>query len=86
MTTAHDAFLRGEFNRGFNLINYHQTLQQWGMFIFKHKIWLYNEPLALKTKDGVRLCCSIHLDWLTQELTLEFGDINEIWKVKLDAV
>ena len=84
MTTPKDAFLRGDFDRGLTLIGFHETLQKWGLFTFKHKIWLYSEVLALKTKDGIRLCCHINLDWLTQELTLSFGDIKETWKVNLE--
>lgn len=89
MTTPKEAFLRGDFDRGLTLIGFYEKLRSWGLSLLlphvPHKIFVYSEVIALKSKDGVRLHCWISLDWVKQEFTLSVHDVfEETWKVQLD--
>ena len=75
MTTPKDAFLRGDFNRGFSLIGFHEGLRRAGLCLLTphipHKIFLTIERIACKTHEGGYAALDISLDWIKQEFTVE---------------
>ena len=63
------------FDIAMDIITFYSTLEQWGLNMLTphipHKIWIYDEIIAYKTKDGVRAYLEIVLDWIRQELSIE---------------
>lgn len=90
---ALDAMRKGDINKAFdvvlNTIGFHKFLCRCGLTLLTphipHKIYLYRELIALKTKEGVRASLWISLDWINQAISVEIYDVlKETWKVNLE--
>ena len=88
-----DALKKGDRNKAFdicmNIIGFHQFLSRCGLSILEpyipHKIYIYDELIACKTREGMRVYLSINLDWIRQELTVEIDNIlKEVTSIPLE--
>jgi len=67
------------FDIAMNIIGFHQFLSRCHLSILEpyvpHKIFVYGELIACKTREGARVQLWITLDWIRQELTVKVGEI-----------
>ena len=89
-----DALKKGDRNKAFDtcmsIIGFHEFLRRCHLSILTphipHKIYLYGELIACKTREGARVYLSINLDWIRQELTvnIQYGFLKFVTPLPLE--
>jgi len=89
-----DALKKGNRTKAFdvfmNRMSFHAFLNKCHLTMLTphvpHKIYLYGEVIAYKTKDGGRVYLSINLDWIRQELTvnIQYGYLKFVTSLPLE--
>jgi len=89
-----DALKKGDRSKAFdtcmNMIGFHEFLRRCHLSILEphipHKIYLYGELIACKTREGARVYLSINLDWIRQELTvnIQYGFLKFVTPLPLE--